>query len=252
VSEHGAVFRTEELALALHVVREPEDEHIAQVSVQDEDVHATVGLVAGQRRGVLLASAADGPPREIGVAEIRRLLDQTVGSWRSWLAGSTYTGRWRESVQRSAITLELMTCAPIGGLVAGRPPPCPSRSAASATGTTATRGSAMPRSRCTPGLFVMGVGVGIMLTASVDLVQSAWPEKVQGDISGVSRSASNLGSSPGVAIAGSLIAGASASFGEPFALAIVVLGIFAMVGWVAALLIPRSAPREAGAEGAPA
>jgi MFS family permease len=103
-----------------------------------------------------------------------------------------------------------------------------------------------------PGLFVMGVGVGIMLTASVNLVQSAWPEKVQGDISGVSRSVSNLGSSLGVAIAGSLIAGASASFGKPFALAIVVLGIFAMVGWVAALLIPvrtrsrkrRRAPRR--------
>jgi hypothetical protein len=31
------------------------------------------------------------------------------------------------------------------------------------------------------------VGVGIMLTASVNLVQSAWPEEVQGDISGVSR-----------------------------------------------------------------
>ena len=45
-----------------------------------------------------------------------------------------------------------------------------------------------------PGLFLMGVGVGIMLTASVNLVQSAWPERVQGDISGVSRSVSNLGS----------------------------------------------------------
>ena len=86
----------------------------------------------------------------------------------------------------------------------------------------------------------MGVGVGIMLTASVNLVQSAWPEEVQGDISGVSRSVSNLGSSLGVAIAGSLVASASASFGKPFALAIVVLGVLAMVGWVAALLLPRA------------
>jgi len=100
-----------------------------------------------------------------------------------------------------------------------------------------------------PGLFVMGVGVGIMLTASVNLVQSAWPEKVQGDISGVSRSVSNLGSSLGVAIAGSLVASASGSFGRPFALAILVLGVFAMVGWVAALLIPR-APEPADAAAA--
>jgi MFS family permease len=97
-----------------------------------------------------------------------------------------------------------------------------------------------------PGLFVMGVGVGIMLTASVNLVQSAWPEDVQGDISGVSRSVSNLGSSLGVAIAGSIVAGASGTLGKPFAVAIVVLGAFAMVGWVAALLIRDEAPHPSG------
>ena len=73
---------------------------------------------AGEVRGVVLESAADGPPREIRVAEIRGLFDETVRFWRSWLAGSTYTGRWRETVQRSAITLKLMTYAPTGGLVA--------------------------------------------------------------------------------------------------------------------------------------
>jgi MFS family permease len=90
-----------------------------------------------------------------------------------------------------------------------------------------------------PGLLVLGLGVGVMLTASVNLVQSAWPEQTQADISGVSRSVSNLGSSLGVAIAGSVIAGASSSFGRPFAVAIVVLGVFAMAGWIAALLLPR-------------
>jgi GH15 family glucan-1,4-alpha-glucosidase len=118
VTDHGAVFTTDDLALTLHVVREPDDEHMARVSVNEQDVRATLELVAGQLRGVVLESSADGPPREIGVAEIRRLLDETVGFWRSWLAGSTYTGRWREAVQRSAITLKLMTYAPTGGLVA--------------------------------------------------------------------------------------------------------------------------------------
>jgi MFS family permease len=101
-----------------------------------------------------------------------------------------------------------------------------------------------------PGLFVMGIGVGIMLTASVNLVQSAWPEEVQGDISGVSRSVSNLGSSLGVAIAGSIVAGASGALGRPFAAAIVVLGVFAMVGWIAALLIPDAAARRTADGGA--
>jgi MFS family permease len=98
-----------------------------------------------------------------------------------------------------------------------------------------------------PGLFLMGVGVGIMLTASVNLVQSAWPENVQGDISGVSRSVSNLGSSLGVAIAGSLVAGAIPGGGQYF-YALVIVGGFAVVGWVAALLIPRI---EAGKKARP-
>jgi predicted MFS family arabinose efflux permease len=101
-----------------------------------------------------------------------------------------------------------------------------------------------------PGLFVMAFGVGAMLTASVNVVQSAWPEESQGDISGVSRSVSNLGSSLGVAIAGSVLVGAGARGGTPFATAIVVIGSFALVGWVAALLLPRTAApgRPAGSE----
>jgi MFS family permease len=91
-----------------------------------------------------------------------------------------------------------------------------------------------------PGLFLMGFGVGAMLTASVNVVQSAWPENVQGDISGVSRSVSNLGSSLGVAIAGSVLVVATAAGNAPFLTAIVVVGAFAIVGWVAALLLPRA------------
>jgi MFS family permease len=91
-----------------------------------------------------------------------------------------------------------------------------------------------------PGLFLMGFGVGAMLTASVNVVQSAWPENVQGDISGVSRSVSNLGSSLGVAIAGSVLVVATAAGNAPFLTAIIVVGAFAIVGWVAALLLPRA------------
>jgi MFS family permease len=95
-----------------------------------------------------------------------------------------------------------------------------------------------------PGLLVMGFGVGVMLTASVNLVQSAWPERVQGDISGVSRSVSNLGSSLGVAIAGSVLVGAAVPGGRPYAMALVVVGSFALVGWLAALLLPRGSERS--------
>src|SRR4029453_7089554 len=56
-----------------------------------------------------------------------------------------------------------------------------------------------------PGLFLIGLGVGGMLTPSVNVVQSSFPEELQGEISGLSRAVSNLGSSFGTAIAGTII-----------------------------------------------
>jgi len=94
-----------------------------------------------------------------------------------------------------------------------------------------------------PGLFLMGFGVGAMLTASVNVVQSAWPEHVQGDISGVSRSVSNLGSSLGVAIAGSVLVAAASNGNPPYFTALIIVGGFALVGWLAALLLPK-APQQ--------
>ena len=49
--------------------------------------------------------------------------------------------------------------------------------------------------RWIPGLLLFGAGVGTMLTSSVNVVQSSFPDRDQGEISGLSRSVSNLGSS---------------------------------------------------------
>lgn len=118
LTEHGAVFAGDALTLTLHPVREPDDARLAHGRVEEGDVRLVVTLEAGQMRGVVVESDADGPPREVRVAEIRALFDDTVAVWQRWLAHSTYTGRWREIVDRSAITLKLMTYAPSGGLVA--------------------------------------------------------------------------------------------------------------------------------------
>jgi GH15 family glucan-1,4-alpha-glucosidase len=117
-SENGAVFSTDSMRLTLHIVREPDDERLARAEIVDGTVRATIDLRAGQVRGMMLESAADGPPREVRPAEVWRLFDETVGFWQSWLGRSTYRGRWREMVNRSAITLKLMTYAPTGGIVA--------------------------------------------------------------------------------------------------------------------------------------
>jgi GH15 family glucan-1,4-alpha-glucosidase len=45
-------------------------------------------------------------------------LTATLRYWRHWLVQCRYTGRWREIVERSAMTLKLMTFAPTGAIVA--------------------------------------------------------------------------------------------------------------------------------------
>ncbi|MCW0214670.1 MAG: glycoside hydrolase family 15 protein [Pseudonocardia sp.] len=118
LTEHGAVFRTDALTLTLHAVRDPGDERFAHARIDEGDVRVSVTLQQGDVRGVVLESAADGPPREIAVAEFQEMHNDTVAFWRSWLHRCTYSGRWRETLYRSAITLKLMTYAPSGGLVA--------------------------------------------------------------------------------------------------------------------------------------
>ncbi|HSS12088.1 MAG TPA: MFS transporter, partial [Acidimicrobiales bacterium] len=90
-----------------------------------------------------------------------------------------------------------------------------------------------------PGLLLMGVGVGAMLTSSVNVVQSAFPEKDQGEISGLSRSLSNLGSSLGTAIAGSVLVSTLVVGNHVFALALATLAVIAGIGLVAGVLLPR-------------
>jgi MFS family permease len=91
-----------------------------------------------------------------------------------------------------------------------------------------------------PGLFLIGLGVGLMLTPSVNVVQSAFPEDQQGEISGLSRSVSNLGSSLGTAIAGTiLVAGITATPSRAYGLAMAVLALLGVIGLVAGVMLPR-------------
>ncbi len=119
VQESGVVFRGRTGAITCHLVREPDDERVASPRVDERgDFHAVLPLHAGQVRGMVVETDKAGPARQFRAAEIQQMFDQTVDFWRGWLSGSTYTGRWRETLRRSAITLKLMTYAPSGGLVA--------------------------------------------------------------------------------------------------------------------------------------
>ena len=53
-----------------------------------------------------------------GVGEAEELFRSTVDFWRRWLSKCTYSGRWREIVQRSALTFKLLSFEPTGAIVA--------------------------------------------------------------------------------------------------------------------------------------
>jgi pentatricopeptide repeat protein len=119
LSDDGVVFQGSRTSMTVHIIRESDDERRAQPLVNvDGDLQAELPLEAGQMRGMVLETGIAGPLRQVRPAEASRLFDETVHFWGSWLRQSTYSGRWREMVNRSAITLKLMTFAPSGGLVA--------------------------------------------------------------------------------------------------------------------------------------
>jgi MFS family permease len=94
-----------------------------------------------------------------------------------------------------------------------------------------------------PGLLLIGLGVGVMLTPSVNVVQSAFPEEQQGEISGLSRCISNLGSSLGTAVAGTILV--SSLTNRSYAASMIVLAIIGISGLGAALFLPTQSAQHA-------
>ncbi|MEU9075120.1 MFS transporter [Kitasatospora sp. NPDC004745] len=99
----------------------------------------------------------------------------------------------------------------------------------------------------TPGLLLIGLGLGLMLTASVNVVQSSFPDSQQGAISGLSRSISNLGSSLGTAVAGTILVAELTR--DSYGAAMLALALLGLVGLGAALLLPRGADPGSGPAG---
>jgi MFS family permease len=99
-----------------------------------------------------------------------------------------------------------------------------------------------------PGLFLIGFGLGGMLTPSVNIVQSAFSEAKQGEISGLSRSVSNLGSSFGTAIVGTILVSDLVSGNGTYVAAMILLGVLALVGLVIATRLPANRPTTSTSE----
>lgn len=112
IVENGAVFKSADLGLSLST-RVP-------LKRQGSGVAARFKLEEGESATYLLRENNGAGRCEIGLSEeeTETLFRATVEYWHSWLAQCRYTGRWRETVHRSALALKLMTYEPTGAIVA--------------------------------------------------------------------------------------------------------------------------------------
>ncbi|MEV0852159.1 glycoside hydrolase family 15 protein [Nocardia fluminea] len=84
------------------------------------DITARFTLSAGERAAVVLTTSPAGADVSSAPtwATIAHEFDQCRRFWQTWLRSSTYRGRWRDMINRSAITLKLLTYAPTGAPIA--------------------------------------------------------------------------------------------------------------------------------------
>jgi GH15 family glucan-1,4-alpha-glucosidase len=112
LTPHGALFRSPELELALST------SHPLEIT-DGGDVGTRVELRAGEAATFVLDRLEPGQtPAPCTGADVAAAFDATVAFWRGWLRRCHYSGRWREMVHRSALTLKLLTYAPTGAIVA--------------------------------------------------------------------------------------------------------------------------------------
>ncbi len=78
-------------------------------------VGAAARLAVGETAEFVLAGIEDGPTELFDIPAFEKA---TVAYWQDWAAQSSYRGRWREMVTRSALTLKLMTSRRHGSIVA--------------------------------------------------------------------------------------------------------------------------------------
>jgi GH15 family glucan-1,4-alpha-glucosidase len=116
---HGVLFRAPSLSLALEgaIARTMGSER--RLERRGGGVVAHFELEAGDAQTFVLERVQpDHICRPYPERETLAALEATVGFWRRWLGQSRYRGRWREMVDRSALTLKLLTYAPTGAIVA--------------------------------------------------------------------------------------------------------------------------------------
>jgi GH15 family glucan-1,4-alpha-glucosidase len=89
------------------------------VRIMDGTAVAEFTLRADESASFIFEQVEPGGTSPSGAPDyVPRAFKDTVNFWRAWVGRSTYRGRWREMVNRSALTLKLVTSRPFGSIVA--------------------------------------------------------------------------------------------------------------------------------------
>ncbi|GAB2641231.1 glycoside hydrolase family 15 protein [Gordonia jinhuaensis] len=108
-SDSAAHFVTEDLSLHLRAT--------VDLVADGSDVVAEFDLTVGDSATFVLASSEITETRFDHDAS-DEVQNATVRFWQNWVSRSTYHGRWRETIYRSALTLKLLTHEPTGAIIA--------------------------------------------------------------------------------------------------------------------------------------
>ncbi len=113
-TEEGVVFTSQgpqKLVLRLRAA--------VDFTLEDGAAVAEFTLKPGEKMAFILEELKEGKSLlPSGARFISEAFKETLNFWREWVGRSSYSGPWREQVNRSALTLKLLTYAPEGSIVA--------------------------------------------------------------------------------------------------------------------------------------
>ncbi len=112
INENGAAFHAPDLSLGLATS--------ATLHEKEGAAAADLEMIEGESANFVIKKIPSGESCSACFSDQNAYsgFKTTVKFWRDWLSQSTYTGRWREVVHRSALTLKLLTFEPTGAIVA--------------------------------------------------------------------------------------------------------------------------------------
>ena len=109
------------------------------LTVGDGEATARFTLRCGETAHIVLGEAHQPVP---DADQVEHAIARTIDAWHGWSRKSTYRGRWREQVMRSALALKLLTSHRHGSIAAAATFGLPEATGRSATGIIAPPGFA--------------------------------------------------------------------------------------------------------------